>query len=107
MAEDWRADASCATTDPELFFGSEQEPGPGMSQVQIHSANKTAAAKKICNGDIKSHVPVCPVREKCLAYALSIGPSGEYGIWGGLSSNERRSLRRRNLRLQGKGSSYE
>ncbi|MQA62366.1 MAG: hypothetical protein GEU86_12900 [Actinophytocola sp.] len=65
----WVRDAVCAQTDPELFF-----PDKGGS---------TAAAKRICAG--------CPVRARCLDYALD-SPVPVSGIWGGLSEKERRPL---------------
>ena len=39
-------------------------------------------AKRICRN--------CPVRTECLAYALDYGM--EYGVWGGMTERERRSL---------------
>jgi WhiB family redox-sensing transcriptional regulator len=68
-AEEWRARAVCAQTDPEVFF-----PEHGSS---------TAAAKKICAS--------CHVRSECLTYALENGEN--FGVWGGLSSQERKALR--------------
>lgn len=56
--------------DPELFF-----PDAG---------NSATAAKAICSA--------CPVREPCLAYAMSI--TDLHGVWGGLSAKERRERRR-------------
>ncbi len=41
-------------------------------------------AKKICAG--------CPVKEQCLEYGLT---HVEYGVWGGLTANERRTLNRK------------
>lgn len=75
----WRAQAACRGEDPELFFpvGST---GPALEQI--------AKAKEVCAG--------CPVREVCLDFALSTGQG--YGIWGGLTEDERRSLRRRRQR---------
>lgn len=72
----WRADAACRGEDPELFFpvGSA---GPASGQI--------AEAKQICAR--------CPVREACLEFALRTGQN--YGIWGGLTEDERRKLRRR------------
>jgi WhiB family transcriptional regulator, redox-sensing transcriptional regulator len=72
----WRARAACRDEDPELFFpiGST---GPVLAQI--------AEAKEVCAR--------CPVREACLDFALSTGQA--YGIWGGLTEDERRSLRRR------------
>ncbi|MGH3262245.1 MAG: WhiB family transcriptional regulator [Trebonia sp.] len=71
---EWRRQAACAGDDRELFFpiGSE---GPARTQI--------AAAKAICAR--------CPVREACLRYAVTTGQG--YGIWGGLTADERRGLR--------------
>jgi hypothetical protein len=44
----------------------------------------TRAAKRLC-------IP-CPVRQQCLEYALKY--SERYGIWGGFSESERRTIRR-------------
>lgn len=73
---EWRRRAACASEDLELFFpvGSE---GPALTQI--------AAAKDICAR--------CPVREACLRYAVTTGQA--YGIWGGLTADERRGLRYR------------
>lgn len=66
----WRDFAACAETDPEIFF---PEKGGSVSD-----------AKKVCRA--------CPVRADCLEYAL--GRNEVFGIWGALSYNERRNLRR-------------
>jgi WhiB family redox-sensing transcriptional regulator len=42
-------------------------------------------AKRICIG--------CPVRQECLDYALV--SNQRFGIWGGLTEEERRPVRRR------------
>jgi WhiB family redox-sensing transcriptional regulator len=76
----WTIDALCAEVGPSAFF-----PKRGGS---------TADAKAIC--------AQCPVREKCLEWALSC-EAGEmngadwmasYGIYGGLSAQERRAVLR-------------
>jgi WhiB family redox-sensing transcriptional regulator len=72
---DWRTYAACATTDPETFF-------PVGNQHQIDA--QTADAKRVCGG--------CPVRERCLNWALDTGQTT--GVWGGMSENERRLLAR-------------
>ncbi len=56
--------------DPDLFF-----PAQGESLAQ---------AKAICAG--------CPVRQPCLEFALE--QREVFGVWGGLSERERRTLRR-------------
>lgn len=76
---DWRHKAACLNEDPELFFpvGST---GPALMQI--------AEAKKVCQ--------LCDVRDECLAWALESGQ--DHGVWGGMSEDERRSLKRRNAR---------
>lgn len=63
---EFRLDALCAETDPELFF-----PTKGGS---------SRAALRIC--------ALCDVRDECLEYALEKGE--RFGIWGGLSERARR-----------------
>jgi WhiB family transcriptional regulator, redox-sensing transcriptional regulator len=68
--DDWQDRALCAQTDPEAFF-----PEKGGS---------TREAKKVCRA--------CEVRAQCLDYALE--NREPWGIWGGLSNQERRQLLR-------------
>ncbi len=73
---DWRDDARCRGTSPELFFPIGTT---GLAVEQI------AAAKQICCE--------CRCREECLEFALR---TNQYtGIWGGASEQERRAIRRR------------
>ena len=72
---DWVHRASCRDEDPELFFPLGTT-GPAAAQV--------AAAKAVCNR--------CEVREVCLEWALATNQDS--GVWGGLSEEERRALRR-------------
>ncbi|MFE2879618.1 WhiB family transcriptional regulator [Streptomyces roseus] len=67
---------ACAGADPELFFAH------ALSTLQI------ARAKTIC--------AACPLMASCLDGALERGE--EYGVWGGLTEDERRSLKRRAAR---------
>ncbi|HEX2048812.1 MAG TPA: WhiB family transcriptional regulator [Acidimicrobiales bacterium] len=71
----WRDGAACKDSHPELFFpiGST---GDALEEI--------AAAKAICRS--------CPVRRECLAFAVETNQ--ESGVWGGLSEDERRPLRR-------------
>jgi WhiB family redox-sensing transcriptional regulator len=78
---DWRHAAACKDLDGELFFPIGNT-GPALLQI--------AEAKAYCNA--------CPVREACLQYALDAGC--EAGVFGGLSEDERRNLRRRNARAR-------
>jgi WhiB family redox-sensing transcriptional regulator len=66
----WRDRAACARIGGDAWF-----PEVGMSP---------AAAKAVC--------ATCPVVAECLEHALS-APE-KFGIWGGLSETQRRSLRR-------------
>lgn len=75
----WMDDAACRGEDPELFFPIGTT-GPGRAQV--------AQAKSVCNR--------CLVRAGCLSYALTTGQ--DTGVWGGLSEQERRALRRGQVR---------
>ncbi len=54
--------------------------GPALMQIQ--------EAKKVCKR--------CDVREACLQWALDAGQ--DHGVWGGLSEDERRALKRRAAR---------
>lgn len=68
--ESWRDSALCAQTDPELFF-----PETGGS---------AAPAKLVCAG--------CPVQAECLDWSLAYDI--RFGIWGGLTEEQRRKVRR-------------
>jgi len=72
---DWRGSAACTTEDPELFFPIGTT-GPAVEQA--------SAAKKICAR--------CSVREECLEFALAANQDA--GVWGGLTEDERRTLKR-------------
>lgn len=75
---DWRHRAACRDKDPELFFPV-TDVGPGSKQAD--------EAKSVCAG--------CPVRERCLQFALDNGLS--YGVFGGATEQERRDLVRRGV----------
>ena len=72
----WREHALCRDTDPELFFPVGTT---GSALVQI------AEAKRVC--------AECAARVECLDFALTTNQDS--GIWGGLSEEERRAIRRR------------
>ena len=72
---DWVHYARCRDEDPELFFPVGTT-GPAAMQVD--------AAKLVCAD--------CIVRDECLEWAMATGQDA--GVWGGLSEDERRSLRR-------------
>jgi len=78
---DWRRRAACRNIDPELFFPI-GACGPALDQIR--------KAKQVCAG--------CKVSAQCLEWALATGQHN--GVWGGLSEDERRDLRRRRNRRE-------
>jgi WhiB family redox-sensing transcriptional regulator len=80
-AMDWRHRALCRDEDPELFFPIGTT-GPALVQVE--------QAKAVCRR--------CPAVQSCLDWALSSGQDS--GVWGGLSEDERRALKRRQARTR-------
>lgn len=78
---DWRHRAACLTEDPELFFPIGNS-GPALAQVE--------QAKAVCHR--------CEVEDICLKWAIDT--SQDAGVWGGMSEEERRSLKRRNARAR-------
>ncbi|MEV6212463.1 WhiB family transcriptional regulator [Kitasatospora sp. NPDC051914] len=77
----WQYRAACRGQDTALFFHPAGERGePHQDRVE--------AAKRVCTR--------CPVRGQCLEYALTADE--RYGIWGGLTEDERRALRARTRR---------
>jgi WhiB family transcriptional regulator, redox-sensing transcriptional regulator len=77
----WRDRAACLDENPELFFpiGSS---GPALLQIE--------KAKVVCRR--------CEVAEACLSWAME--SRQDAGVWGGLSDDERRALKRRNARAR-------
>ncbi|MDP9242887.1 MAG: WhiB family transcriptional regulator [Actinomycetota bacterium] len=66
----WQKQAACYGIDPDVFFPtSEEEAGEALD---------------FCSD--------CRIRETCLAWALKNGE--RYGVWGGLTEQQRRRLSR-------------
>ncbi|PZG15086.1 WhiB family transcriptional regulator [Nonomuraea aridisoli] len=78
---DWRHRAACRDVDPETFFPIGNS-GPALMQIE--------EAKQICRS--------CSVVDACLKWALESGQDA--GVWGGLSEDERRALKRRSARAR-------
>ena len=78
---EWRDGAICRDTDPELFFPVGTT---GNALVQIDRA------KEVCGE--------CTVAQACLDFALDTNQDS--GIWGGLTEEERRVIRRRRVARQ-------
>ncbi len=72
---DWRKDAICRDTDPDLFFPVGTT---GQALIQIDRA------REVCGQ--------CPASTDCLQFALETNQDA--GIWGGTSEEERRQMRR-------------
>ncbi|MGH8867545.1 MAG: WhiB family transcriptional regulator [Actinomycetes bacterium] len=77
---DWRHRAACRDEDPELFFPIGNT-GPALLQID--------EAKTVCQR--------CTETSSCLQWALDTGQDA--GVWGGLSEDERRALKRRTARV--------
>jgi WhiB family redox-sensing transcriptional regulator len=75
----WGTRGACQDSDPELFFPVTSH-GPARRQLE--------KAKAVCAG--------CAVRGECLEFALETGQ--RFGIWGGTTEDERRTLRLKTLR---------
>lgn len=78
---DWRHEAACLTEDPELFFPIGNT-GPALAQIE--------KAKAVCRR--------CTVAEHCLKWAMETNQDA--GVWGGMSEDERRSMKRRAARAR-------
>ena len=78
---DWRHRATCRDEDPELFFPIGNT-GPALLQIED--------AKAVCRR--------CDVVDQCLQWALESGQDA--GVWGGMSEDERRALKRRAARAR-------
>ena len=74
---EWQYDGACREVDPEMFFSPDAERGPRRRA-------RESAAKALC--------AVCPVVQECLNHALTVREP--YGVWGGLTINERDQLLR-------------
>jgi WhiB family transcriptional regulator, redox-sensing transcriptional regulator len=77
----WRKYAACLDEEPELFFpiGNTR---PALDQIE--------QAKSVCHR--------CEVVETCLKWAIE--SRQDEGVWGGLSADERRALKRRTARAR-------
>lgn len=69
---EWQHDGSCLTEDSEIFFFSDGERGEFRKRHELK-------AKEICAS--------CTVISDCRAFALEVREP--YGIWGGLSEEDR------------------
>jgi WhiB family redox-sensing transcriptional regulator len=77
---DWQMSAACRGEDPGTFFHPDGERGPARTA-------RERSAKAICAR--------CPIISQCAAHALSVREP--YGIWGGMSEEERDAVYRRRI----------
>lgn len=70
----WQASAACRGEDPAMFFPEKGDNGTA------------ARAKAICAD--------CPVMAECLAFAVARTHNEDVGVWGGMSTSERREIRK-------------
>lgn len=75
---DWQRLAACNGLGTERFFHPDGERG-------VSRARRDAAAKTVCAR--------CPVREPCARHALAV--QEPYGVWGGLSEDDREQIMHR------------
>jgi WhiB family redox-sensing transcriptional regulator len=79
--DNWQKHGACRDEDPDLFF---PQGNTGIFLAQIEEA------RQVCRR--------CPVMEACGNWALATGQDA--GVWGGLSEEERRSMKRRAARAR-------
>ena len=72
----WQPIALCRGNHSHLFFP------PSTSERKDERERREIRAKSVCQ--------VCPVMRQCLDYAMEIREP--YGIWGGLTEAERRTV---------------
>ncbi|MFD7736080.1 WhiB family transcriptional regulator [Kitasatospora phosalacinea] len=72
---DWQLEGSCRTVGSEVFFRP-------ASEGRAEARQREEAAKRVC--------AACPVRLECRRHALATREP--YGVWGGLTEDERRVL---------------
>ncbi|MDF3306239.1 WhiB family transcriptional regulator [Rhodococcus sp. T2V] len=75
---DWRQTAACRGLESTVFFSPDQERGQDREK-------REKRAQQICRN--------CPVLRSCRDHALSTREP--YGIWGGMTENDRRRHARR------------
>lgn len=75
--ESWLERAACRGTNPDRFF--------------VRGAAQARPAQQLCRS--------CEVKDACLEYALA--NDIDFGVWGGLTERQRRTLQRRQYAAAG------
>lgn len=78
----WQDYAACLRYDPEIFF------------PEIETGRQSNIPKRLAEKAINICKEECTVQEDCLTYALR--NNEQFGIWGGLTTKQRETLKRRN-----------
>ena len=78
---EWQYEGKCREADPTLFFHPEGERGSARRR-------RAEAAKAVCG--------TCPVIDACREHSLAVREP--YGVWGGLSEEERTAMLQQRLR---------
>lgn len=78
---EWQMDAACRDVDSAVFFHPERERGASKEE-------RDSNAKRICFD--------CPVIAACRNHALAVREP--YGVWGGMTADEREVILRRSDR---------
>lgn len=71
----WQYEGACRSAEPSVFFHPEGERGNARRR-------RDEAAKAVCAG--------CPVLAECREHALAVREP--YGVWGGLTEEERNEV---------------
>jgi len=71
----WQEHGSCQSADPTLFFHPQNERGSARHR-------REQSAKAVCAR--------CPVQWECADYAIRAREP--YGVWGGMSEDEREAI---------------
>lgn len=80
---DFMDSGACLDSDPELFF-------PDSGEGTVQGEREWSRAKRVCEE--------CSVRSECLEYAID--NQHDFGVWGGMSEEERKALVRQRKRLE-------
>lgn len=90
----WQSKAACRDHAPDLFFPKPRLGGGRSETVRIR--HQIQNAKAVCSG--------CEVRQLCLEFAMGHETgNNRYGIYGGLTDEERATLGRRRARARRSG----
>lgn len=81
---DWQLQGACRVENPDVFFHPEGERGSARRR-------RDEAAQRVCMG--------CPVLTECREHALTVREP--YGVWGGLTEDDRLSIYVRRTELAG------